>query len=330
MRTKPMDEPYCGCNKEAILSYNGKIDMDNMKVLYEYVCERNKAYIKKSLGEPFPWTDNEIIKTYSFTNLKREQDKTSKWLINNISKNDYMNKSDRFYNSMIFRMYNRIDVAEILELYKPVDENNYEKMIKKLDNMKNCYTRAFKTIGLRNGIRNMLGINNERALPLLYIKYLKEINNGNIPSELEYSRNQKDAYKWFLGIDGVGQFMAYQFFVDMTYMDWFNFSENEFVVCGPGALKGLSYLFPEDCCLTPSEKIFWLRNNIDRLFSEIDSKYNVFDFFKSCWCKDEDCCWNVMSLENVMCELSKYMWLYKGIGSPKRKYKPNDGCLFQD
>lgn len=324
MRNKCGDKEYCGCNKEKVLSYNGKINMDNMKILYEYVSERNKVFIKKESGQPKPWTDNEIIRTYSFTNLRREQDKTTKWLINNISNNLSMDLHDRFYNSLLFRMYNRIDTAEVLELNKPfmLDDNK----INNLMNMRSCYTRAFRTLGLRRGLSRQYPFTHDRLLPIAFVSDLEVLHGCLVPRDILQAETAEDAYVWFSKINGVGPFFAYQFFVDMTYMRWFPFSENEFVVCGPGAIRGLSYLFPEDCDLTDSEKVFWLRNNIDEIFKEIDPSYDVYEFFKSCWCEDYDCCWNVMSLENVVCEFSKYMWPHVG-GKIKRKYNPLDGAL---
>ena len=63
--------------------------MDSIRKLtpqqrFEYwVIERQSINVLKKV-QPFPWTDDEILQNYHFTNVKREDDKVSKWLIDNI------------------------------------------------------------------------------------------------------------------------------------------------------------------------------------------------------------------------------------------------------
>jgi hypothetical protein len=41
-------------------------------------------------------------------------------------------------------------------------------------------------------------------------------------------------------IPGVGSWLAYQFTIDLNYSPYINFSENDYVVCGPGARSGIT------------------------------------------------------------------------------------------
>ena len=44
-----------------------------------WVRERHAIYLKKSAGLPPPWTDDEILQNYAFTNPYREHDRTTVW-----------------------------------------------------------------------------------------------------------------------------------------------------------------------------------------------------------------------------------------------------------
>ena len=100
----------------------------------------------------------------------------------------------------------------------------------------------------------------------------------------------------------------------MTYIKEFPFSENEFVVAGPGCKKGLDYIFKDYDGMTSEEALFWLRDNIDFVFSW-DPKALFSDL------PEHDRCLNIMSLENCMCELAKYIRTIEGTGRPRVKYK---------
>ena len=118
-------------------------------------------------------------------------------------------------------------------------------------------------------------------------------------------------------IKGIHDFLAYQVFVDLTYLEDFPWSENEFVVSGPGCELGLDYLFEDKDGLTYDELMFWLRDNCP-ITRE--------------WCREHmidlpqyDRYMNVMSLENCMCELGKYVKTQRGEGRPRSRYKIQQG-----
>ena len=42
--------------------------------------ERHAVYLRRRAGRPWPWTDDEILRTFKFTNVFRELDRTTAWL----------------------------------------------------------------------------------------------------------------------------------------------------------------------------------------------------------------------------------------------------------
>lgn len=51
--------------------------------LVYWIQEREAVRLKKEAGEPAPWTDDEILRTYKFTNVRRMDDRVSRWLMDN-------------------------------------------------------------------------------------------------------------------------------------------------------------------------------------------------------------------------------------------------------
>lgn len=68
----------------------------------------------------------------------------------------------------------------------------------------------------------------------------------------------KSAYQMLLSIDSIGKFLAYQLVTDFNYSRFFDYSETEFVVAGPGALDGVRKCFTSLGDFTPEDTIKWM------------------------------------------------------------------------
>ena len=48
--------------------------------LFYWVAERERIRVRKESGQPFPWTDDPILATYRFCNVRREDDRVTIWV----------------------------------------------------------------------------------------------------------------------------------------------------------------------------------------------------------------------------------------------------------
>src|SRR5260370_14983276 len=51
--------------------------------LLAFIVEREAIRIKRERGEQKPWTDDQILRDWSFTNVHREDDRVTRWLAEN-------------------------------------------------------------------------------------------------------------------------------------------------------------------------------------------------------------------------------------------------------
>src|ERR1035437_7799213 len=63
-----------------------------MNSLVAWVKAREDLRKKKAEGGPPPWTSDEILQKYRFTNIRRSDDRVSKWLIENVLLTKYIEK----------------------------------------------------------------------------------------------------------------------------------------------------------------------------------------------------------------------------------------------
>ena len=281
---------------------------------------------KDVLKKDPPWTNDSVLKEFRFTNIHREHDRETKWVIDHITSNTELAYEDKLLNVILFRLYNKHETAELISMPFKFSEtpdwnpewyrNLFESAVVD-DPNRVFFTAAFHTVGMKNALKQVTG---ESYAPMRILKFMKMLIDQQLVESIKSCNNQKEVYNTLTEYRGIGNFLAYQFYVDMTYIEEFPFSENEFTVAGPGCIMGLNYLFSDRDGMSYEECLFWVRDNLDNLFTDcLGREWNPDKLF---WDLPKyDRCFNVMSLENCFCELSKYIRAKEGTGRPRKRYR---------
>lgn len=330
MLTKPADVHYCGVREDKIKSAQPIINDENLLHLYHFITRRYKIHLRKDvLRKPQPWTTDPVLLEFRFTNVRREHDRESKWLIKHITSNPKATYEDKLLNCILFRLFNKHETSEIIKQpirfnakYDPEVYRAAFEAVEMRDPHYIFFTGAFITGGMKRALKWYLPKGTEEdSMPMRVMKFMEYLYKDGVVSKIKVCKTQKAVYDLLRGYLGIGDFLAYQMFVDMTYIEEFPFSENEFTAAGPGCKMGLNFLFIDRDGMSYEECLFWLRENLGRLFEEVLGKpWSPFKLF--CDLPVYDRCLNVMSLENCFCELSKYIRAKTGTGRPRKKYKP--------
>ena len=335
MKNKPADVPYCGVNKSKIDGANPVISKKNLRYLYHFIKRRYNIHLKKDvLKKSPPWTSDPVLQEFRFTNIRREHDRETKWLIKNITSNKKLSYEDKLLNCILFRLYNKHETSELInmpiefygefygddwdpEWYRGLFEAAHEEDPKRI-----FFTGAFITGGLKRALKWYLPKDDPKnSMEMRMLWFMKVLIDDNVVGKIKACKDQKQVFDTLCKYDGLGAFLSYQMFVDMTYIEEFPFSENEFTVAGPGCRMGLNFLFKDRDGMSYEECLFWLRENLGDLF--VDMLGKDWDSRRVFWdLPEEDRCFNVMSLENCFCELSKYIRAKEGTGRPRKKYVP--------
>lgn len=337
MRTKSRDKLYCGVNRISIRVANPKYNLENMRRFYDFVTERYKIHLRKDvLHKEAPWTNDGVLQQYKFCNVRREHDRQSQCIIKNISTNPCLSLEDKIVNSFYFRAWNNWDTMKDLggpwaakDLYSSQMKQQIRPIYQELateDPDRKWWSSAYNQGGTKQAWRYPNPnekINKEYDIPLRVFHIGQWLKEHNTVEKLLNANDQKAAFEAIKEIKGFADFLAYQVFVDLTYIKEFPFSENEFIIAGPGCKKGLDYLFDDYDGMSPEEALFWLRDNVDHIFSKIMAPNGQYWDPRELFIDlpEYDRCLNIMSLENCMCELAKYIRTIEGTGRPRVKYK---------
>ncbi|MFA7676157.1 MAG: nucleotide kinase domain-containing protein [Candidatus Shapirobacteria bacterium] len=263
---------------------------------WKFAAERQEIFFKKLRGESTPYSTDEIFNNYKFCNAYRASDRVSQFLIKEVIYKKIFNKLDTLFRIFLFRLINKNESWKNLE--KKVGEislNNfsfkkYEKAIKEIIQENGVfYGNAFilcanKAYGYDQKYKNHLSLLEE-----VFIKSNKGL-------DLIKSKSLKELFEKLLKIPLIGKFMAYQIAIDFNYSEVFNFSENDFVCAGPGAIRGINKCFKDIGNRSYEEIIFWMVKNQDKEFKRL--KINFKNLFGR-KLKAIDC-------QNLFCETDKY------------------------
>ena len=350
MKTKKRDTRYCGVRQEVIENAEPTLNWEAVYHFKTFVTDRYRIHKRKDIKQlPAPWTKNPILREYRFTNVRREHDRQTRYLISHISRNLTMTLEDKIVNTFLFRAWNNWDTLRdfgfpypAVALYNPELKEKLRRRFYSLQNVQPgrlWYNNAYNQGGTKQAWRRLSEDSEiEYDIPLRPFHVGVWLGEQKIVEQLLNAKDQQEAFEIIKSVRGFADFLAYQVFVDLTYIKEFPFSENEFTIAGPGCKRGLDHIFINKDGMTYEECIFWLRDNIntellaDSLFNseELDDWSRLNQQFNPVYNPDKlfndlpehDRCMNVMSLENCMCELSKYIKAVKGTGRPKNKYKP--------
>lgn len=188
MKTKIADILYCGVDREKIKNAKPQLNESELRIHHLYLTERHEIYKKKELLK-LPreqWTNDIVFKQYRFTNVRRELDRESKWLIENISTNIELSLKEKILNSILFRTFNKSQTSELIGMpltdFENIDLEYYKQIFiqkEKQDPSYVFFTPAFMTGGLKKG-------NAFKNAP--YVRKVATIINpdGSIQPEQEY------------------------------------------------------------------------------------------------------------------------------------------------
>lgn len=362
MKDKDHDIPYCGVNENKIKNATPVLSPRVRLYAYQWMHDRYEVHVNKDvLGKPAPWTENAILRQVKFCNVRREHDRQSQNLINNIVAHPTLTLADKMFNCVLFRMFNLWGPIEAMggpfriTEFANINLDGMRAALKSYERQGNpIFTNAFNTGGLKQCLAfPELVVNHKEQRfggmmvnvyetdgPMRFFvgemdyKEAKKIAEANpdtveiegwepyMPMRVvrslrafvnkypEYFRdlleksNPEHVYgAMYDDIEGLGPFLAYQIWVDFTYIPDYPFSENHFTIAGPGCRAGIDLMFPSKDGMTHEECIFWLRDNQDEVFGQYG-----YDRDKFWHCEEPvDRCMNVMQLENMFCEIQKYL-----------------------
>src|SRR3989344_2366270 len=272
-----------------------KIRQEVFDTYWKFAAERQNIFFKRQKGNLQSYTQDSILNTYKFCNVYRASDRVSQFLIRDVIYEGERSGEDTLFRIFLFRLLNKTETWIKLEKalggisLKNFNLNKYSNVLSELKKEGPIYGNAFilcanKIFGFEEKHNNHLAL-----LEKVFINdgLIKNIIGVNSLKELFYALKK---------LPLIGDFMAYQIAIDFNYSEVFNFDEDDFVVAGPGAVRGINKCFYDISPKEYSDIIMWMVSNQEKEFKRLGLK------FKSLWGRKM----HAVDCQGLFCEVDKY------------------------
>jgi hypothetical protein len=263
---------------------------------WHFAAKRQSIFHRRVQGLPRPWTQDEVLHEFKFTNPYRAADRVSQYLIRNVIYQDRFSLRDTVLRTLLFKLFNKIETWELLEnVLGPIDERRFDAgrfasiLSKAMAGGASIYSGAYIMPSGPASIRR------ERKHEM-HLALLSELMRNGLPEELVECRTMGEAYALLLAVPSIGPFLAYQFTTDLNYSAFLNFSEMEFVVPGPGARDGLRKCFASLGDYSEADAIRWVTERQQEEFRRRNLR------FEPLWGRPLQ----LIDCQNLFCEVDKY------------------------
>jgi hypothetical protein len=264
---------------------------------WRFAVERQAIFFRRREGLVCDtWTDDPILKRYKFTNAYRASDRVSQYLIRSVIYSGDQAIEEVFFRTLLFKFFNRIGTWELLRAH--LGEITFA------DYSFNVYDRiltAAKADGqsIYSGAYIMPSGNSSFGHPVKHrnnLRLLEKMMADELPHRLKGCRSMKDAFELIRSYPSLGDFLAYQYVIDLNYSNILNFSEMEFVIPGPGCLSGMQKCFRSFGGLNEPTLIRLVTDFQEEEFRRLGLKFN------SLWGRRLQ----LIDCQNLFCEIDKY------------------------
>lgn len=284
-----------------------------------FAAERQNVFFEKlSKSEP-PWTTDIILKEFKFTNAYRASDRVSQFLIKEVIYKGTQSFTEVFFRTIIFKIFNKIATWRLLEnelgavSYESYSFETYDRILSStMDSGIPIFSAAYI---MPSGAKSFKYRRKHRS----YLKLLETMIEDDVPRQINQSKTMQHAFSILRSYPMIGDFLAYQYIIDLNYSDIVNFSEMEFVVPGPGAKNGIRKCFRDLGGLNEVEIIQLVCKRQEIEFQRLGIA------FKSLWGRRLQ----LIDCQNLFCEVDKYARIahpdFQGKTTRtriKQKYKP--------
>ena len=244
----------------------------------------------------YPWTDDEILGKYKFTNVFRATDRVSQFLIKNVIYKGSQKPEEVFFRLILFKIFNRISTWEVLESefgkisFKDYSFKKYDKVLSEVMHHKiPIYSAAY----IMASGRSTFGFARKHQN---HLKLIELMIKQKVPYKLQQCNSMNEAYNLLHSYPTIGDFLAYQYVTDINYSTLTNFTEMEFVKAGPGAKDGIAKCFKDFGGYSFEDIIQLMAENQEQEFDRLNLN------FKNLWGRNLQ----LIDCQNIFCEVGKY------------------------
>lgn len=263
---------------------------------WRFATKRQEIFFARVDGCKPPWTTDSILTRFRFTNAYRASDRVSQYLIRNVIYQGDQSPDELFFRILLFKFFNRIETYETLQnesgeiRYDQFSFKNYAAI---LDRRRNARDKIFSPAYIMPSGRSVFGYVRKHRT---FLKLLELMMLEGVPDRVVNARSLREVFEILRSYPLMGDFLAYQFTIDLNYSNLVNFSEMEFVIPGPGARDGIHKCFEDLGGLSEAEIIKVVADRQEEEFKRLGLNFKMLGSRRL----------QLIDCQNLFCEVDKY------------------------
>lgn len=279
-----------------------------------FVIERENIRLRRLEGKPWPWTNDDILRTYRFTNINRENDRVSRHYQKTV-RDRYREQAIVFPATVLYRWLNRPETCDAMFNRNVYDEFAFEQYMETndLDKLFNVLryiappyvTGAFIITG-KPGYPKGEGV----------LRYFHDWQQSDWKIQwntwLSDQPTLEMVNEWIrFASAGLGSFMAAQIVRDLQYLPFLLNAEDWWIwaASGPGSQRGLNVILGRPMKSSWNEHNWW--QNMREVQERLNPRLEAAGIERL----------HAGDTQNCFCEFSKYEKARTGEGRPRQVYR---------
>lgn len=291
---------------------------------WRFAEERQATFFARLKGAKLPWTNDQILRDYKFTNAYRASDRVSQFLIRHVIYEGNQDPDEIVFRILMFKTFNKIETWKLLveELglisWKEYDFRVYDRILTRAQESKrSIYSGAYIMPSGGSSFGHALKHRN-------HLNLLQKMMQDNLTDRIGSAKSMQEVFEVLRSFPTIGDFLAFQYSIDINYSTLTNFSEMSFVMPGPGAKDGIRKCFSDFGGLNEIDLIKLMADRQEDEFARLGLQ------FQRLWGRPLQ----LIDCQNLFCEVDKYARMahpeVKGITGRsriKQKFRPKSEAI---
>ncbi|HZF19458.1 MAG TPA: nucleotide kinase domain-containing protein [Burkholderiales bacterium] len=272
------------------------INPAELDILVSWMLERDRIRAAKEAGQPKPWTDDPLLRDYRWCNVRRMDDRVSRWLFEHWY-GDRDDPDEQLIAAAWARLINWPEALAEMDTWRhPIEARRILEA--RAGRKEKVFTGAYVIPGA-------IGQNKVKSICAL----VQAI--GDSSERILANRTARDTWTALIAFNGLGPFLAGQIVADLAALgvgdEWPD--KHTWAPIGPGSARGMNRLLgrAKDQRLRQPEFEALLRELVPVVRARVETLWVDRGLI-------------AMDVQNCLCEYDKYRRLDLGEGKVRARY----------
>ena len=261
---------------------------------WRFAAARQALYGARLQGRAAPWTCDPILRRHRFTNCYRAANRVSQFLISQVIYQGPQDPDNVAFRTLLFKVFNRIPTWQRLEAvlgemsWQEYDYARYERVLTAaFQRGQRLYSAAYVVPPPQFG---------ESRKHANHLRLLELMMSTGVAEKVRAAGSLRGAFEVLRSYPAIGDFLAYQYVIDLNYSQVLEYDEMEFVVPGPGARDGIRKCFGRSADGVEADVIRYMADRQEEHFARLGLSFGGLRGRRL----------QLIDCQNLFCEVDKY------------------------